>query len=184
MGTSKQLLDVGGETLLEKTVACAARSKIPNVTVVLGANSDKHRQKIREQQVQILVNPDWTLGVGNTLKFSLKNLLQNNINMQGVLFMVCDQPFITTEHINRITDQYVRDEPLVIASQYKETYGVPSLFDRITFSSLLSIEDRTGAKTVLEKYEKELRLVPFKGGEIDLDTPEEYEQFMNQYKSR
>ena len=182
MGTSKQLLQVGNETLLEKTVRCASLSKIPNVTVVLGSNSELHSQKIKKTGVQIMINPDWALGLGNTLKFSLKSLLRSNINVQGVLFMVCDQPLITTEHINRMVDRYVNDEPVAIASQYKEAYGVPVLFDRIAFSTLLSIGDKSGGKSVLQRFEKELLLVPFKGGEIDLDTPAEYEQFLNQYK--
>ena len=182
MRTSKQLLDIGGVTLLEKTVACAANSKIPNVTVVLGSNSQMHIKNIKGKQVQILTNPDWALGIGNTLKFSMKKLLQNNINTQGVLFMVCDQPRISTVHINNLIELFLKEKPVAVASRYKETYGVPALFDRIAFSSLLSINDSSGAKAVLQKLKTNLKFVPFDGGEIDLDTPEEYERFMSQNK--
>ena len=182
MGTSKQLLDVGGQTLLQKTVNAALESKIQNVSVVLGSNSQIHSKTINGMPVKILVNPDWALGMGNTLKFSLKKLLESNINLQGVLYMVCDQPRITTQHINNVIDLFLKQKPVAVGSHYKGTYGVPALFDRITFSSLLAINDRAGAKTVLQKLEADLKLVPFDGGEIDLDTREEYEQFMNQLK--
>jgi molybdenum cofactor cytidylyltransferase len=132
--------------------------------------------------VQVLVNPDWALGVGNTIKFSLKKLLENNINVQGVMFMVCDQPHISTVHLNNIIDRFIEESPVAVASQYKGTYGVPAIFDRIAFSNLLSISDQAGAKTVLQNWEGDLRLVSFNGGEIDLDTPEEYKQYLEQTK--
>lgn len=180
MGQSKQLLDVGGQTLLEKTVSAAVESKIPNVTVVLGANAEIHRRLLKNYPVQILVNNDWALGMGSTLKFALKKILEDNINVQGVLFMVCDQPNITVQHINKVCDLFLSEKPIAVASQYKMTFGVPALFDRITFSSLLSINDHAGAKEVLEKVKNDLRLIPFEGGEIDLDTLEDYQNFINQ----
>jgi molybdenum cofactor cytidylyltransferase len=182
MGTSKQLLHVGGETLLEKAVTCSLNSKISNVTVVLGSNSEIHSRVLKNKRVQVLVNPDWALGIGNTIKFSLKKLLENNINVQGVMFMVCDQPHISTVHLNNIIDQFIEESPVAVASQYKGTYGVPAIFDRIAFSNLLSISDQAGAKTVLQNLEGDLRLVSFNGGEIDLDTPEEYKQYLEQTK--
>jgi molybdenum cofactor cytidylyltransferase len=182
MGTSKQLLQVGGETLLERVVTCSLNSKISNVTVVLGSNSEIHSRVLKNKRVQVLVNPDWALGVGNTIKFSLKKLLENNINVQGVMFMVCDQPHISTVHLNNIIDRFIEESPVAVASQYKGTYGVPAIFDRIAFSNLLSISDQAGAKTVLQNWEGDLRLVSFNGGEIDLDTPEEYKQYLEQTK--
>ena len=183
MGSPKQLLDVGGETLLERAVKCAVESVVHNVTVVLGASAEQYTPLMSKTPAQILINPDWAFGMGNTLKFSLRKLIEENINIQGVLFMVCDQPLITSAHVNAMVRTYQEKNPVAVASGYKNTFGVPALFDRIAFSGLLSIDDKSGAREVLKKLESDLEIIPVEGGEIDLDTPEDYQKFMNMKKS-
>ena len=179
MGTSKQLLEVNGKTLLEHTVSCALHSSIANVTVVLGSNSEMHERVLKGKLLHTIVNPNWSLGIGSTIKFAIKELIARNTNLQALVFLVCDQPRINTTHINKMASFYFLKRPIAIASQYKNTYGVPALFDRAVFASVLSIHDNTGAKEVLSHVEKDLLLIPFEGGEIDLDTPEEYQSFIN-----
>jgi molybdenum cofactor cytidylyltransferase len=184
MGTSKQLLEVDGQTLLNRTISCAMASNITNITVVLGANAEVYTKALKNKAVHVEINPDWNLGMGNTIKFAVKKLLNRFINVQGLLLLVCDQPLLSAAHINTMVDLFLKNTPPGVASRYKNTFGVPALFDRIAFADLLSIRDDSGAREVLNKLDSGLQLVSFEGGEIDLDTPDEYRQFINKAKSK
>ena len=66
-----------------------------------------------------------------------------------------------------------------MASYYSNTAGVPALFKKKLFDQLLSIADREGAKSILQKNEDEITTIEFPGGETDLDTPSDYENFIS-----
>ncbi len=179
MGTSKQMLNMNGKTLLEHTVSCAVASHISNILVVLGANVTEHKAVLTGSPVSVLVNPDWAKGMGCSLKAGLKKIIDQYNNVQAVMVIVCDQPLLTSNHIDALAEVYQKRRPLAIASQYNGTYGVPAIFDRSIFSHVLMISDHSGAREVLQKMERELVMVPFDGGEIDLDTPQDYRDYMN-----
>jgi molybdenum cofactor cytidylyltransferase len=98
--------------------------------------------------------------------------------LEGVMIMVCDQPKITVTHINEMGRIHIIKRPLAVASEYNGTIGVPVLFDRSVFSNLLKLDNQSGAKAVLQKLKSEIITLPLVGGEIDLDTPEDYQNFM------
>ena len=183
MGTSKQLLPVGeGQTLLEKTVSCALDSSGAEVVVVLGCDAETHHLLLKDKPVRVLINSDWALGMGNTLKFALKNILERNPLIQAALFMVCDQPLISSGHLKAMIDLYVHENPVAVASTYNNQVGVPAFFDKVIFPELLSIEDHSGAREVLRRLKSNLKLIPFEAGAVDLDTPEDYKIFLQNYK--
>jgi molybdenum cofactor cytidylyltransferase len=178
MGTPKQALDIGGHTLLNHAVSCALASQIPNVIVVFGAHLTETQHLIQDLRVIPVVNPNWQLGMGSSLKLGINKAIEINSMLEGAMIMVCDQPKVTVTHINEMGRIHIIKRPLAVASEYNGTIGVPVLFDRSVFSSLLKIDNQSGAKEVLQKLKSEIITLPLAGGEIDLDTPEDYQSFM------
>ena len=179
MGTSKQLLEVNGRTLLLHTVNSAIASQIPNIVVVLGANAEAHHVILKEKSATVIVNNDWIKGMGSSLKLGVKKAIEQYTDVQAIMVMVCDQPLISSIHINNLVKAYQQHGAIAVASHYNDTFGVPALFDRSVFSSLMKIGDEMGARQILKKLEQDLIPVPFIGGEIDLDTPEDYQKFID-----
>jgi molybdenum cofactor cytidylyltransferase len=177
MGAPKQTLDIGGQTLLNHAVSCALSSQIPNVVVVLGANLAETQNLVHGLPIMTVVNPDWNRGMGKSLKLGVSKAIEMNPMLEGIMIMVCDQPRVTVTHINEMGRIHIIKRPLAVASEYNGTLGVPVLFDRSVFSDLLMIDDQSGAKDVLKKIRTEVMSLPLLGGEIDLDTPEDYESF-------
>jgi molybdenum cofactor cytidylyltransferase len=178
MGMSKQTLDIGGQTLLNHSIGCAMASQIPNVVVVLGANLAETQSLVQGLPVLTVVNPDWQRGMGRSLKLGVSKAIERNPLLEGIMIMVCDQPKISVNHINEMGRIHIIKEPLAVASEYNGVLGVPVLFDRSVFSDLLALDDDSGAREVLGKIRAEIISLPFPGGEIDLDTPEDYQKFM------
>ena len=178
MGTPKQMLNIGPGSLLEHSVTCAIASNVPNILVVLGAHAVEHKQMLKGFSVNLVVNPEWARGIGRSLKLGLSKAIEHYPGIQAVMVLVCDQPLLSGSQIKMLSDAYVQSHPYAVASQYNGVYGVPAVFDRSLFSELLSIDDGSGAREILKKWEGKLLLIPFEGGEIDLDTPEDYKKFI------
>ena len=177
LGRSKQLVSIKGQPLLLKSINAAIESGIKNITVVLGANEQAHREVITDAGVQVVVNTAWKKGMGNSLKVGLSYLLQQTPKAEAVITMVCDQPLINSDHLTKLVSEYKSSESVIVASFYQGVAGVPVLFDRTLFSELLSMPDEAGAKKIIQQHPHLVKTVPFPGGEIDIDTEDDLKKF-------
>jgi molybdenum cofactor cytidylyltransferase len=178
MGQSKQLLEIGGEQLLLKSAKVAWQSEAERVIVVLGANEDDHRQIIEHLPIEITSNENWQKGMGSSLKKGLKELLQIVPALEAVLIMVCDQPLLTTKHLNQIIKKFKLTRSPIVASYYSASAGVPALFDKSLFEKLLNVEDDSGAKKIIQQHKEAVQTIDFPKGGVDIDTPDDYRKFI------
>jgi molybdenum cofactor cytidylyltransferase len=178
LGRSKQLLSITGQPLLLKSVEAAIESGIKNIIVVLGANEEAHRQIIKDAGVQVVVNTDWKKGMGNSLKMGLSYLLQQLPKVEAVITMVCDQPLITSDQIKKLIAGYESSGSAIVASFYQGVAGVPVLFHRTLFPELLLLPDDAGAKKMLQQHPELIQMVPFPGGEVDIDTEDDLRKYL------
>ena len=178
MGTSKQLLDIHGQKLLTRSVN-AALSVSENVTVVLGFDRERHSKLLETLPLHIVENRDWARGMGNSLKIGLAAVLHKTPNAEEILIMVCDQPTVSPLHLQNIIARINQTDKTIVASGYGGTFGVPALFKRAQFERLQRIDDKDGARMVIRQFPQSVETIDFPGGEIDLDTPEDYERFLS-----
>lgn len=179
MGQSKQTLDIRGKKLLPKTVDSVLRSHVQSVVVVLGASAEDHRRIIKDFPVDVVINQHWAKGMGNSLKAGLSHLAASRPELNAVIVMVCDQPLLESRNIQNLISAFEESKKPVIASRYAGMPGVPVLFDKSYFGKLSALPDNEGAKKVILQNRVDVLEVDFPGGEIDLDTPQDYEAFMN-----
>ncbi len=177
MGQSKQLLNIAGETLLQRIVARSLEARPKEVVVVLGSNINAHRKVIEDYPIQIISNENWNKGMGSSIKVGIKFIEKNLSKTAATIISVCDQPHLSASHLIEMGQQYYRERKKIIASGYKETFGVPILFDRSFHQELSTIDDSSGAKNMARNFSHEMDLVPFPLGGIDLDTMEDYNTF-------
>jgi molybdenum cofactor cytidylyltransferase len=180
MGRSKQLLEIEGEPLLKRSVKVALAVNTANVVVILGANEKPHREIIEQLPVHIISNYYWKTGMGSSIKSGLNYLIQADPDLEGVIIMVCDQPALTIEHLNRLITRFSEKKKSIVASSYANSHGVPVLFGRSFFSNLLLLGDDQGAKKIVHQFPDQVAAVEFPKGSIDLDTEEDYKNFMEQ----
>ncbi|MBL6446951.1 nucleotidyltransferase family protein [Fulvivirga sp. 29W222] len=173
LGRPKQLLRLNGESLLQKSIKAALDVSETTLTV-LGAHYQEIGEEIKYLKTESLFNLDWNKGMGNSIKFGLHEIHKLHPDLNAVIIMVCDQPFVTGGLLNKMIEAYHKGHPLV-ASAYGNTVGVPALFDRQYFKQILKIDDKKGAKAILGHGDA--FLVPFPLGGQDIDTPKDWENF-------
>ncbi|WP_162555852.1 nucleotidyltransferase family protein [Reichenbachiella versicolor] len=168
-GQSKQLLDFGGETLLERTINCF---KGLDVHVFLGSQFDQHAKVIQRMDIKIHQVKNWQLGMGATIKSAIKCLSGH----QAILLSACDQPFLSNQIVKEFLQVNNQKADKLVISDYGQAKGIPILVPKKYYSDFLSIPDQNGGKSVISKYSDEFEIVFFSRGEIDIDTEEIYQQ--------
>jgi molybdenum cofactor cytidylyltransferase len=179
MGRSKQLLEIDGQPLLCRSVHHALAAKPKHIVVVLGANEKPHRGVIEKLPVQIVANFYWKTGMGGSIKTGLSYLLQSGAQLDAVMLMVCDQPALTSAHLQKLIQKFSEKKKAIIASHYSDSAGVPVLFGRSFFSNLLLLGDEHGAKKIIQQFPDQVATVDFPEGSFDLDTEEDYQNYLN-----
>lgn len=178
MGRPKQALAVEGLPLLVRTIRILKNAgTLRNIVVVTGAGAESLSHLIDAEEVAVIVNDDWTSGMGSSLKKGLEYLMGQFPVAGGVLVSVCDQPFLSVEVIRAITECAATQS--LIASDYGGTLGPPSFFGKEFFKELMDLPDDGGARILFNRHPHRVTTVPFAQGAIDLDTPEDYEQYLN-----
>jgi molybdenum cofactor cytidylyltransferase len=173
MGSPKQLLPIQGKTLIQYMVQSGLRSLCFPVVVVLGANASLIKLDIADLPVFIAENPDWEEGIGSSIRTGMKILLSVNAEVEAVIIMLCDQPFVKATLLNQFIAEYQQTQKPLIASSYADTLGVPALFNRTFFSQLQNLKGQEGARKLLAS-QSQAHTISFPEGKIDLDTPEDY----------
>ncbi|MDH4092932.1 MAG: nucleotidyltransferase family protein [Cyclobacteriaceae bacterium] len=179
MGQSKQLLQINKEPLLLHSTRAALASGVKNVVVILGANEQAHRDVLTNLPITIITNHYWKSGMGSSIKTGMNNLLRLFPETAAVVIMVCDQPAITGNHLRMLIQKFEDTKGPIIASAYADTAGVPVLFARPFFSNILMLRDEHGAKKIIQQFSTKVNTVDFPGGLHDLDTTEDYKNFID-----
>ena len=96
LGSPKQLLSFNGENLLRHSVDAALATGCQSVFVILGANSELLRKELIDKSVSIIENTEWPEGMASSIRCALENITDRIISIDSVIFMVCDQPFVSS----------------------------------------------------------------------------------------
>ncbi|MES2645307.1 MAG: nucleotidyltransferase family protein [Bacteroidota bacterium] len=179
LGEPKQLLKYDDQTLLQHSLQVAIASNGSPIVVVLGANAGEILKSIDPGSAHIVVNEEWQEGMGASIRYGIKTILQVDPQVSGGIIMVCDQPFITRELLNNLVTKHQLTGKPIITCSYAGTFGPPSLFDKNIFPELLQLKGDAGAKKIIHQHAGELDVILFPEGETDIDTKADYEKYID-----
>lgn len=175
LGKPKQLLQYRGKTLLDHTVNEAISAMSDAVIVVLGKNADLFQEEIDKEKVLVVINKDWEEGMASSVRLGLDTLLKNKPYLDAVIFMVCDQPHISSSILNELIITQQRTTKQIVTSNYGESIGPPALFHKKYFPELAKLKGDVGAKNIIQQNMHDVTTIEFPEGKIDIDTNEDYE---------
>jgi molybdenum cofactor cytidylyltransferase len=176
MGKPKQLLPFQGQSLIQYMVQSGLTSRCFPVVVVLGANAPLIKLEISDLPLFITENVHWQEGMGTSIRAGMDMLLSVYAEVEAVIIMLCDQPFVKATLLNRFVEEYQHTHTPLIASSYANTLGVPALFDRSLFPLLQNLRGQEGARKLI-MHQSGVHSISFPEGQIDIDTPEDYLTF-------
>jgi molybdenum cofactor cytidylyltransferase len=179
LGRPKQLLPYNNKTLLQHTLQTAQASIAQPVVIVLGADAEKVQNEITGNNVYKVMNAEWKEGMASSIRCGLKALAEVSPAAEGVILMVCDQPFVTASILNDLIAAHQKTGKPVVACGYKDTFGPPVFFHNSLFSELLELKGDIGARGVVRQHVDAVEVIPFPDGTFDVDTEADYERIKN-----
>lgn len=169
MGFAKQIIRINNEPLLKITL-----DKIESISeetyCVLGANKDLILEEIHFNNTVVIDNINYEKGLSSSISICIEFFEKKNLNYDGVLFVLGDQPAIETEYFLSIIKTFNEHKTKIIATNYDGKAGVPALFPKSFFKELKIIKGDKGAREILKNKAKSIIFESFKTNLVDIDT--------------
>lgn len=169
MGFAKQIIRINNEPLLKITL-----DKIESISedtyCVLGANKDLILEEIHFNNTVVIDNINYEKGLSSSISICIEFFEKKNLNYDGVLFVLGDQPAIETEYFLSIINRFNEHKTKIIATNYDGKAGVPALFPKSFFKELKNIKGDKGAREILKNKPKSIIFESFKTSLVDIDT--------------
>ena len=175
MGQPKQLLPYQGKTLIRRAAETALASICTRVVIVVGAHSELVKAELEDLPILLVHNEQWRDGMSSSIRVGL-NALWSRMDIEAVVIMLCDQPFVSVRIINALVKSHLTTGKRIVAATYGPIRGVPALFSRELFSEILSLRANEGARQVIANHADEVAVVSFALGAVDVDTRQDYQR--------
>ena len=116
-----------------------------------------------------LFNPRAAEGQSASVRLGLSELL----DMEGVLFAVCDQPWLRRKSVERLLERFSASPECICALGWQGKRGNPAIFPAALFPELLALAGDRGGGRVIQTNPHLLRLVEVEDPRElqDIDTP-------------
>jgi molybdenum cofactor cytidylyltransferase len=183
-GGPKQLVEFRGKSLIRRITDSAMEAGCSPIVVVIGSDGEKVFRELEGTNVTNIENKSWQQGMGSSIRAGIRHLVENAIDIDAAILLVCDQPAVDAQAIVRLIRLRKRTKKDSIASSYANTLGVPALFARSFFCELLSLGDRAGAKSIILRNRERVVQVPFPEGKTDIDSWSDCEILRSSVRSR
>ncbi|MFK7955922.1 MAG: NTP transferase domain-containing protein [Lysobacterales bacterium] len=170
LGSPKQALPVGAQTLLYRAVDQANIATPDNVVCVLGAY-----QPLSPLPCQTSNNRLWQTGMASSIVAGIKVVPTN----ASVLITVCDQPGVRADHLAQLIACHHQDPSFAVAACYAGKAGVPAVFPAIAQPTLLQLRGDEGARKVLRDGALKVKTVDIPEAASDIDTQADWAQWRN-----
>jgi CTP:molybdopterin cytidylyltransferase MocA len=169
-GGPKALVRYDGRLLVERAVDVVRAAGCAPVAVVLGAAADEVRAQARLGDALLVVNPDWSSGMGSSLRTGLAAL--TDTGAVAAVVQLVDTPGITPEAVRRFVA--LADHEVLAMAGYGDRRGHPVLLGRDHWHGVvrLAVGD-VGARPYLASHADLVRVIPCDdvADDTDLDTP-------------
>jgi molybdenum cofactor cytidylyltransferase len=177
MNQAKMLMPFRNTTILETIIKNAKAIDPDTICIVTGCYHHQIIANILDDQIQFVYNELWQEGMSGSIKKGLSYLVIQNPDINAVLMMVADQPFITSDLLIEMLQLQTQTNKGIVAASYAGITGTPVLFKRAYFSSLEKLSGDKGAGSILHQYQTDLITVDFPLGEFDIDTEDDYKNY-------
>ena len=179
MGEPKQLLPFGESTIVETVVDSMLGAKFDEVIVVVGHCAAEIREQLGTRPIRTVFNPDYREGMLTSAQTGIRGLRESD----AFALMLVDQPFITSELINRVVDAYVQTEKGIALPSYNFKRGHPVVFHQRYAGEILALDTESGGvRTLFKKYDDDIHYVTVETDRVlrDIDYREDYERALRE----
>jgi molybdenum cofactor cytidylyltransferase len=173
MGEPKPLLELDGQTFIERAVGTLRAGGCRIVVAVVNEGADWTARLADTTGALVVLNDDERAQQIDSLRRALPHLPADGA---GALVLPVDHPTVSPDTVRALIAAFRDDGALIVRPLYRSVPGHPTLFARPLFDELLHGELRDGARTVIEAHLEQIRDIEVADAGVlaDVNTPEDY----------
>lgn len=170
-GENKLLAEFGGVTLIERALDCVPDGRVSRVCVVC---SD---EQVRSLALRRGFDTVWNDAPGLGASLSLQLGLNSVGNVDGAMFMVCDQPQLTRSSVERLLELFAARPGCIAALSSGGRRGNPCIFPAELFDELRALRGDVGGSAVISRHADRLATLEVSSQELrDVDSREDLDR--------
>lgn len=177
MGESKALLEIGGETFLERAIGILLEGGCKTVAVVLAAGEASGRpgELARGRGARPVENPLENAQQIDSLRVGLEALPDD---AEAAIALPVDHPLANAGTVAALIRTFRSSGGPIVRPVYHDQPGHPVLFARELWAELADPDLEEGARDVVHRHAEQIRDVAIddRGVTVDVDTRDDYER--------
>lgn len=163
---NKLLSIINGKEMYLHTVENILNFKFNGITVV--TQYEEIRKCMISHNIDVVMNHESIKGISHSIRLGI----EHNTNCDAYMFLVCDQPYLRVESIEKFVTAFLTGDKGIACLGYNGRYGNPVIFAKEYEKELLCLTGDTGGKSILKKHLNDLVSVNVKNEIelLDIDT--------------
>jgi len=183
MGHDKQLLDVGGQSMLADVLNVLERSCVCCVTLVTHSGITAHIETNQFAKLSVVINDDEQSHMIDSVRMGIDGACQGGVGPEtappdGFLILPADQPGIDAADIDRCIAHFSSDTTRIVIATHGERRGHPMIFPTSLAPLVRSDACDGGLNALPRTHADRVVTVPCgsPGVTRDIDTPDDYKK--------
>jgi molybdenum cofactor cytidylyltransferase len=178
MGRAKQLLPLGGSTVLARTIDNVRSAGLVEIVLVLGASAEAIRRQLPQsllKGLKVVVNRAYAQGMASSLREGLSAL---DPQCAAALIVLGDQPLVRPQTLQQIMAGYHRSGAQIVIPSHQGKRGNPVLLSRQLFPEAMALEGDTGCRAIFANHLDVIFKVEVEdpGILLDVDDQDDYDR--------
>jgi molybdenum cofactor cytidylyltransferase len=174
----KQLLPVGGGTLVALTVRHAEASNLRRVVVVTGHRAADVAASVAGGRAHIVENPHYRQGNMTSFRVGAAALAE----CDACVVLLADMPGVTPDMINRLVDEWEGSRPWAAVSSYRGRLAHPLLLSAAALLEVTGVDGAKGVWRFLESAPDRVSRVSFdRAVPLDVNTAADYDLITGEF---
>lgn len=143
-----------------------------NNVKIMVTQYEEIKENALDKGYEVVFNTEPDLGISHSIHLGLEKALSIEPNIDGVLFSVCDQPYLTLSTINNILNRYQNSDKSLASVSHEGILGNPCIIGKEYFKELFALEGDIGGKKIIKKHPEDVLIVAIedKMELIDIDV--------------
>lgn len=177
MGTCKQLLDLGGKTVLARCLDTLLAGGVKQIVVVVGPGGERVAAEAGRFPVDIAVNQARDGDMASSVLAGRRHLR----SASGAIVALCDYPLVSSATISYLSAVHTVAPASILIPRHGGRKGHPTLFpvgllDELALGGTL--------RDIVQRHQEGVTLLDTGDAGIlnDMDTPEDYQRMLKLVK--
>ena len=158
-GGGKLLYPVDGEPMIERALRLYCSLAFAARVCVTRNEAREIQRRAYENGVPVVINPDPDRGVGTSVAIATEAILANVPSLDGILYAVADQPFLTQQSVERLLEAFEAYPNDIVSLCAGNRRGNPAIFPAQFYPELCVLKGDAGGGAIIRQHPERLRLI-------------------------